>query len=212
MISGINILVTVLLLANPPSAPAAPDTAALIARLARPAPSSTSYAEVRFVHMLRKPIVLHGELEYGGADKLGKRVEQPYRETTTIAGAGVDVQREGHSPRHFALDRAPELQALLAGFSALLGGDAVTLEKFYTISLVDNATNWTLTLTPRDAALTAHLREIVVDGAGNEPNCFSLHEADGDASIMLLGTLAGTRLGDVPTLAVLDGICHRVRP
>lgn len=162
--------------------------------------------------MLRKPLVLHGELDYGGADKLGKRVEQPYRETTMIAAGGVDVQREGRSPRHFSLDRAPELQALLAGFSALLGGDAAALEKFYTISLVDNAADWTLTLTPHSAALSKHLREIVVDGAGNEPNCFSLHEADGDASIMLLGALAATSLGDAPTLPALDGVCHRVTP
>ena len=164
------------------------------------------------MHLLKKPLVMRGELDYGGADKLGKRVEQPYRETTTIAGGSVDVQREGRSPRHFPLDRAPELQALLVGFSALLGGDATTLEKFYKVSLVNNVTNWTLTLTPLASALTKHLREIVVDGSNNEPHCFSQHEADGDASVMLLGELDATELADPPTLSALDAICHRIVP
>jgi len=40
-----------------------PGAAALIARLARPAPAVTAYTEVRFVGMLKQPLVLHGELQ-----------------------------------------------------------------------------------------------------------------------------------------------------
>ena len=209
MISGIKILLVALIQAQ---ADPAPDAGALIARLALPAPASTVYTEVRFVHLLRKPVVLHGVLDYGGADRLGKRVEQPYRETMQIADGKVDVLRDGRSPQHFSLDRAPELQALLGGFSALLGGDAAALGKVYTITLVENAANWTLTLTPRNADLTKHLREIVVDGAGNEPGCFSLHQANGDASVMLLGDRAAAKLGEPPTVPALDTICHRAVP
>jgi hypothetical protein len=217
MISGIALL-TLALLSATPSVPAplpdtvAPDAAALIARLARPVPSSTAYTEVRFVGLLKKPLLMHGKLDYGGVGKLGKRVEQPYRETTTINAGQVEVQREGRSPRKFPLDRAPELRALLAGFSALLGGDPVALGKIFAISFVENAAKWTLTLSPHEAGLAKHLRAIVVDGAGDEPRCFSLHQADGDASVMLLGTLAAATLSDPPTRAALDAICQRVAP
>jgi hypothetical protein len=215
MISGIA-LMTLALLSATPSVPAPPrdaaDAAALIARLARPVPSNTPYAEVRFVRLLKTPQVQHGELEYAGPGKLGKRVEQPYRETMTIDAGSVEVQREGRSVRHFPLDRAPELQALLAGFSALLGGDAATLAKIFDIAFVDNASKWTLTLIPHEAALAKHLREIVVDGSANEPHCFSLHETDGDASIMLLGPLAAAALPVPPTRSSLDAICQRVAP
>jgi hypothetical protein len=187
---------------------AAPEAAAQIARLARPVPSSTQYAEVRFVRVLKKPLLMRGELDYGGAGKLGKRVEQPYRETTTIDAGRVEVQREGRAPRHFPLDRAPELQALLTGFSALLGGDPLALQKIFAIGFVQNAAKWTLTLTPREAALATHLQQIVVDGAGNEPLCFSLQQADGDASVMLLGTLAAAALPDPPTRSALAAICQ----
>ena len=209
---------TLTLLSATPPAPVlpgetpAPDAAALIARLARPVPSTTAYAEIRFAHLLKTPQVQHGELDYGGAGKLGKRVQQPYRETMTIDAGSVEVQREGRSIRHFSLDRAPELQALLAGFSAMLGGDATTLARTFDIRIVDNAPKWTLTLTPHEAALGKHLREIVVDGSGDEPHCFSLHETDGDASVMLLGTLAGSTLLQAPTRSALDAICQRVAP
>src|SRR5436305_5164 len=116
MISGIAALLTLLLSANPP--PAAADTAsaigttgvdALVARIARPAPASTAYTEVRFVHLLRSPLVLHGQLDYNGPGHLGKRVDAPYRETTTISDGAVQVQRDGRAARQFDLARAPEL-------------------------------------------------------------------------------------------------------
>jgi hypothetical protein len=203
--------------AIPPALAPLPDTPASaavtqIARLARPVPSSTLYTEVRFVRVLKKPLLMRGKLDYGGAGKLGKRVEQPYRETTAIDAGRVEVQREGRAPRRFPLDRAPELQALLTGFSALLGGDATALEKVFAIGFVQNAAKWTLTLTPHEAALAKHLQEIVVDGAGDEPQCFSLQQADGDANVMLLGTLAAAALPDPPTRSALAAICQRVAP
>src|SRR5690348_16196160 len=83
-----GILLPALLLAAP-----TPDAADLIARLKRPVPASTAYTEVRFLHQLTRPLVLRGELDYGGADKLGKRVDAPYRESTTISGDNVTVTR-----------------------------------------------------------------------------------------------------------------------
>lgn len=195
-----------MLCAAPSPAPP-PDASALIARLARPVPARTAYAEVRFVHLLRKPIVLRGELEYGGPGKLGKRVDRPYRETTTIADGAVDVVRDGRAPKHFELERAPELAALLTGFSALLGGDATTLQQIYTIALVENAPNWTLTLTPLHDA--QHLRAFVVVGSGNEPRCFTLQQADGDSSTLLLGALAEAPLPQPPTPAAISAICAK---
>ncbi|HST27907.1 MAG TPA: LolA-related protein [Rudaea sp.] len=197
------LLPALLLAATPP-----PDAAALIARLKRPVPASTAYTEVRFVHQLTRPLILRGELEYGGAGLLGKRVDVPYRESTTISGDSVAVTRADRAPKHFDLERAPELKALMGGFSALLGGDAAALSALYTLSLVDNADAWTLTLTPRDAALSAHLREFVIDGAGSEPRCFTLQQANGDASVMLLGPLAAAQLPQAPTTAALAAMCH----
>lgn len=188
--------------------PAAPsEAAALIARLARPAPASTEFTEVRFVRLLRKPLVLHGQLDYNGPGKLGKRVQQPYRETTAIADGRVEVVREGHGTKQFDLERAPELKALLIGFSALLGGDATTLQQLYTIGLVQDGASWTLTLTP--PAPSQHLRALVVQGSADEPRCFTLQQADGDSSTMLLGALAAIALPAPPSPAAVAAMCTK---
>jgi hypothetical protein len=147
-------------------------------------------------------------LSYAGAGKLGKRVDMPYRETTVIDGDAVEVIRAGRAPRHFELSRAPELQVLLHGFSALLGGDAAALERSFTLQLVENAARWTLTLTPRDANRVRHLRALVVDGAGAEPRCFTFEQGNGDSSTLLLGTLAAQPLSATPTPAALAALCR----
>ncbi|HET8942779.1 MAG TPA: LolA-related protein [Rudaea sp.] len=202
-----------LLSTNPPPTPPpesnpGQNAAALIEKLAKPIPSDTGYTEVRFAHQLRRPMVMQGRLDYGGADKLGKRVDSPYTEITEIADGHVTVQREGRSKREFALDRAPQLQALLTGFSAMLGGDPAALTKLFTVSLTGTTQQWSLTLTPLQSSLARHLHAIVVDGSASEPKCFSLLETDGDASVMLLGPLAATKLQTPPTRAGLSAICH----
>jgi len=168
---------------------------------------------VRFVGMLKQPLVLHGELQYGGAGKLGKRVDQPYRETTTIADGSVEVQRADKPVQSFSLDRAPELQTLLAAFGALLGGDAATLAKYYQIDALEDGSDFSLKLTAR-AARPGKLNRVVVsvDGSGDEPRCFSLYQPDGDASVMLLGSLAAATLPDPPTRGALEKLCHRLTP
>jgi len=190
--------------------PPTPEAVALIAQLARPAPADTAYAEVRFVNVLRRPLLLRGSLHFGGGGELGKNVDEPYRETTTIANGQVDVQRAGKPAQHFALERAPELQVLLAAFSALLAGDAAALTKTYAIDAKSSGADFTLTLTPRGGALARHLRAFVVDASGNEPRCFSLRQADGDASVMLLGSLAVMPLDDAPSATALASLCHHV--
>jgi hypothetical protein len=214
MISGIVALIPLLFGANPPApSAAAPDPGPLIARLARPAPADTAYTEVRFVGMLKQPLVLRGELHYGGVDKLGKRVDAPYRETTTIADGSVEVQRADKPLQRFSLDRAPELQTLLAAFGALLAGDAETLTKYYRIEAIQAGPDFSLKLTAR-ATRAGKLNHVVVsvDGSANEPHCFALYQPDGDASVMLLGPLAGTSLPDPPTRSALEKLCHRLAP
>jgi len=209
MIFGIFLLsaLTSAAVASPLPAELTPATAALIASLRRPAPADTAYTEVRFVHVLRRPMVLRGELHYGGAGQLGKRVDAPYRETTTVAANAVRVQREGKDERRFSLDRAPELGALLSGFSALLGGDGAALNRDFSVEAVQHDAAWRLTLKPRSAALAKQLSAMIVDGRGGEPRCFTLNEADGDASVMLLGDLANAALSDPPTRAATATLC-----
>lgn len=192
--------------ANPPTLDA--DAAALIARLARPAPAVTDYVEVRFVDLLTRPLQLHGELEYRGDASLVKRVAEPYRETTTIAAGQVTIERSGKPTRRFALTRAPELAAFLESFAALLGGDTARLAQTYDIRVTHDAGHWRLTLTPRAARLRKHLAEIAVDGSADTPRCFSVQEASGDASVLLVEAAAKATLTQAPTRESLAALCR----
>jgi hypothetical protein len=168
---------------------------ALLARLGRPAPDSTSFVEVRYSSLLEKPIVVSGHLEHRENGSLVRRVESPYEESTELQGENVTVERAGSTPRRFSLDRAPELRGMLASFGAILKGDRRMLEQYFVVSAQGSDARWEIHQAPRDSKLRRHLSAIVIDGTGNRPKCFRLEEPDGDESLMVLG-IAGTQ--DLP--------------
>lgn len=172
--------------APPPAA--APDPAALVATLARPAPDSTPYVEVRFSGLLERPLILTGTLEYRGPGDLAKHVRSPFEEHTAIRD-GEAVRRRGDRERRIALGQVPELDAFLRGFSALLGGNAAALSQDFELSAQASGDSWRLHLRPRDRALARRIERIEVDGSGSEPRCLWTLEADGDRSVILLGPL-----------------------
>jgi Outer membrane lipoprotein carrier protein LolA-like len=187
---------------------ATPDVDALIAALARPAPSVVAFTEVRFSPLLRNALVVSGELGYSGPANLDRRVRQPYREDTSIRGESVRVEREGEPPRSFALRRAPELRGLLDGFSALLAGDAESIKLRFDVVVAGDENNWRLELTPRDAGARRRLQQIVVVGAANTPRCFSMTNAEGGSSVMLLGEAAAESVAADVTLEALQKRCE----
>lgn len=190
--------------ASEPAAAASP----LIAALGQPAPAHTAFAEARFLQMLDRPLVVSGELSWLGGDRLQRRVEHPQQETSTIADGEVTQQREGRSPRHFSLKRAPQLQVLLDSFVALLGGDAARLQQAFEVRQEGDARGaWTLTLVPRDARVAKTVASIRIDGYANASRCMHLQEADGDLAVDLLGPLAA-RMPAEPTREALQALCQ----
>jgi hypothetical protein len=166
------------------------DVDALVARLAKPAPATIEFTEVRFSRLVREPLIVSGELGYSGPTSLDRRVTTPYRENTSIRGESVKVEREGEKPRSFALKHAPELRGLLTGFSALLAGDAAALRQAFTVSADGSDDRWALKLLPNDTKAKRRLQRIEIVGAGNEPRCFNMLTADGAFSVLLLGAAA----------------------
>jgi hypothetical protein len=166
------------------------DADALIARLAKPAPATIEFTEVRFSRLVREPLIVSGELGYSGPNSLDRRVTTPYHENTSIRGESVKVERDGEKPRSFALKHAPELRGLLTGFSTMLAGDAAELRQTFTVEATSNSDQWTLELTPKDVKAQRRLHRMDVVGAGTEPRCFSMITADGANSILLLGPVA----------------------
>ena len=191
---------------------AALDADALVARLARPAPASIAFTEVRLSPLLRAPLIVSGELEFSGPTSLDRHVRQPYREDTAIRGESVRVEREGEPPRSFGLKRAPELRGLLTGFSSLLTGDAAGLRRSFEVQADGTEESWALQLVPLDARAKRRLQKMAIVGHDVTPRCFSLLNAAGGASVMLLGEAAKEQVPANVTLSSLQERCKQPRP
>jgi hypothetical protein len=190
--------------------PAAPDAAAIVAGLRRDAPARTAYTEVRFSGLLDRPLVLRGELEYLGPGRLSKRVDAPYKEQVRVADGSASVQRGDRPVRTFALGQAPELEGFLRGFAALLGGDAQTLTRDFTLSAEGAPAHWQLLLKPRDERLARRIADIAVFGEGSTPLCFRTREGDGDVGVLLVERLAAARVPTTASQAQVEALCRGI--
>ncbi len=169
------------------AAPSAADPAQIIRELARPAPATIAFTEVRFSPLLKAPLIVSGELGYEGAAQLTRRVTQPYQETTHIRGDAVQMQREGQRTRTFSSARAPELRGLLESFSGLLSGDPARLASSFDMQAQHTANGWRLNLAPKNADRRQRVHAIVVTGQAREPRCVTMQSRDGGASFIVFG-------------------------
>lgn len=181
----------------------------MLERIARPAPSSTPFTEIRFLQVLSAPLVVRGRLDYTSAGGLARNVQFPFVESTTIAGGEVTLAREGERTRRFSLSRVPELRALLGSFAALLEGDAAALERDFAVSITEADGAWRLGLVPREPRVARRIARIEVTGRLDEPRCVLSFEPDEDLSLMLLGTAADLTLADPPERSVLERDCRK---
>jgi len=181
----------------------------LVRSLARPAPDTVDFVEVRFSPLLEAPMTVSGTLEYLAPGRLARSVAVPYEEETTIDGENVVVRRPGEKDRRFSLRHAPELRGLLGSFSAILAGDAGALEEFFDLSLQRDAADeslWRLELAPHDARLRKKIGTIRVSGLEKTVRCISMGNSGETASVILLGR-ATAELPSPLTLDSLGGLC-----
>ena len=188
-------LVLSLALIAQPAAAQRVDSDWILAALARPAPMRTAFVEVRVSPLLKQPLRLSGEYRRPREDTLVREVRMPYIETTTLrsskSGAGeATIVRTGKAPRTFSLSRAPELASLQNSFGALLAGDRALIERVYRVVAQGDRTRWTLTLAPKDNALAARVRDIVLYGQGAELRCIETRPVKGELQRTLLASAA----------------------
>ena len=185
--------------------PEAIDSGWILAQLARPAPMGTAFVELRDSPLLKAPLRIGGEYRRPDDATLVREVRSPYAETTTIRAGQATIVR-GTRSRSFSLARVPELAGLQTSFGALLAGDSATLEQHYRIEAAGTRQHWTLTLVPRDAALAAKLRDIVLHGRGAELRCFETEPVRGgevQRTLLASAARAADGVADGKALAAL---------
>ena len=191
--------------AAPEPAPAV-DATWILAQIARPVPSQVRFVELRDSKLLKTPLWISGEYRRPDASTLVREVRSPYPETTTLRAGEATIEREGKATRRFSLARVPELAGLQASFGALLAGDRERLQRHYRLHAEGSRQRWTLRMAPKDAAMAAHVRALVLHGRGDALRCIeTLPVAGGLAQRTLLGDAARDAAGarDGATVAAL---------
>jgi outer membrane lipoprotein carrier protein LolA len=180
----------------------------ILSHLARPAPMHTAFVELRDSKLLKAPLRIQGEYRRPSNDTLVRDVRAPYVETTTIRAGTVSIARAGKSPRTFSLARVPELAGMQASFGALLSGDRQQLQQHYRIASSGTRQHWVLTLTPKDAAFAAKVRDIVLHGRGAELRCIETASTGGSDVQRTLLAGAARDASTATTSAALAELCH----
>lgn len=184
------------------------DPLSIVHRLAQQPPTRTAFAEARFSSLLDRALVLHGELAWQGGDVLERAVTKPYSEHTKIDGSQVSVTRQGHGTRHYSLDRAPAMKALLDGLVAVLAGNPAHLRDVFDATLQGRPqAYWTLLLVPHSSRLEDQLKHLALDGKAATLRCIEIRQSGGDTSIYVLGPLAG-QVPSRPTQDALQKLCR----
>ena len=187
------------------------DSGWILSKLARPAPTRTSFVELRGSALLKAPLRIEGEYLRPRKDTLVREVRSPYAETTTIHAGEVTISRGGKS-RRFSLSRAPELVGLQASFGALLEGDRSLLERHYRIATEGTRQQWTMVLVPKDQALSAKVRDITLRGRGAELRCIETQSVATKKTpaerqrTLLAGAARAATSGSTPQQ--LAALCH----
>jgi outer membrane lipoprotein-sorting protein len=162
---------------------AAFDLPALATLLATRKSGEASFTEERFVSGFDSPLRASGTLTFRAPDRFARHTLEPVAESMVVEGNTVTLKR-GTRTRQMTLDAVPELTALVEAVRATLTGNASTLQRHFTVKVDGGPALWTLTLVPRDARLTAQVRELQIAGQNADVRSVGLWLSGGDRSLM----------------------------
>jgi outer membrane lipoprotein-sorting protein len=159
----------------------------LMRELAQVPAAQARFTEIKHMSVLQNPLTLSGRLAYVRPDRIERHVLAPYEEKTVVSGDRVTIEnRSRNTSKTFSLESAPGAYALTESLRATLAGDLAALERHYSVDLKGNRDDWTLTLTPREAALSSLVQSVLIAGAQARILRFDVREANGDHSAMTI--------------------------
>ena len=159
----------------------------LMRELAEVPAAEARFTEIRHVSVLQKPLLLSGRLAYVRPGRIERHVLSPYDEKTVVSGDRVTIENRSRSAsRAFSLESAPAAYALVESLRATLAGDLDALQRHYFVELKGRRDEWTLTLAPRDSAVSSLVSSVKLAGSRGRVLRFDVQEAGGDHSTMTI--------------------------
>jgi hypothetical protein len=143
------------------------------------------FIEQQFLAVLNHPIESSGELRYDAPDRLEKRTLKPHAETLVLSGGVLTVER-AHSRRVMDLHAYPQVLPFVESIRATLAGDRGALERWFHLEFSGSVSRWTLTLEPLESKMKQSVRQVRIDGVGDQLLKVEIRQPDGDRSLMTL--------------------------
>ena len=159
----------------------------LMALLAERTRGHVSFVEQNYLAVLDRPVEASGELLYERPDRLEKRTLAPRPASLMLEKGDLTIQ-SGRRKRVLALHDYPQIAPFIESIRATLAGDRAALEQVFQLGFEGSLARWTLSLVPLDAKLKAVVREIRIEGARDELHTVTILQADGDRSVMVIGS------------------------
>ena len=179
-------LPTLLPTAAASDAAGSPDAAALgqlMMQLAARQHAEVRFQESQYLSALSRPLQSAGTLLYDAPDHLEQRIDTPRHQQMVLDHRQLTLQM-GKRRHTVQLADYPQLAPLLDSIRATLAGDLPALRQSFVLRFEGAVSQWSLRLTPRDAAISATLREIRLQGQGIQIREVSIEQTDGDHAVM----------------------------
>jgi hypothetical protein len=159
----------------------------LMSALAQRKHGHVTFVERKFIALLDQPVESSGELFYDAPDRLEKRTLKPKPESLVLAGGVLTAQRGRHQ---YVLDlkQYPQVIPFIESIRATLAGDRASLERLFKLTFTGSIDRWTLELVPLDAKLLSTVKQIHIEGEKDTISSIEVQEADGDHSLLTIGS------------------------
>jgi hypothetical protein len=164
---------------------AADDLDELMHSLSQRSHAQTSFVELKYLSLLKKPVESKGHLVYDAPDRLQKRTTEPRAEDLVLNGTELTIVRGGR--RHVLdLKSYPQVLPFVEGIRATLAGDRSALERTFKMQFSGALAHWTLVLVPLDAAVARAVAQVQIEGEREDLLQVEVRQPDGDRSVMRL--------------------------
>jgi len=159
----------------------------LMHALAARTTSNAHFVERRYLKMLSEPLKSSGTLTYVAPDRLEKVTLWPRPQRMTVDGDRLSIAPgPDGNPKTLSLATQPEVDAFVEAIRGTLAGDLPALERFYTVGLVGNWSDWALRLEPKAAAARKLLASVLLKGQAAGVQTIDIEETDGDRTEMII--------------------------
>jgi outer membrane lipoprotein-sorting protein len=166
---------------------APPSLDALLQRAALKGAGEVPFEEKKFVGAVTEPLVTRGVLRFEPPDRLIKKTQTPARETAIVDKDNLRIlDADGVETMSMGFWVDPDLRLIFDSLRAVLRGDAAALRKLFETTVTGDASDWTLTLVPKEQSATSRVDHIVVTGDAKRLRGFDIYETGGDRSFTRL--------------------------